>query len=109
MPPLQQSQGLAHSRAGKDAAHRGAVHTYLRGIHFPEGTACTRRSDGISAGAFSAAFAAARADQEIPQLKLWHDLPKRGLAPFFYLSVTLNQNLATTSSCSGECPRTSMS
>ena len=35
LSPLQQSEGLAHARAGEDAAHRGALHAHLRGIHLP--------------------------------------------------------------------------
>ena len=63
LPPLQQPQGVAHARAGEDAADRRAVHADLRGVHLPEGPARARRPDGISARALPAAFAAARAYQ----------------------------------------------
>ena len=61
LPPLQQRQGFANSGAGRHAASRGAVHADLRGVHFPEGPAGARGSDGVSARAFSALQPPARA------------------------------------------------
>ena len=69
LPPLQQPEGLAHARAGQDAADRGAVHADLRGIHLPQGAARAGRPDGVSAGALPALEPAARSHPALAGLK----------------------------------------
>ena len=68
LSPLQQPEGLAHPRAGEDAADRGAVHAHLRGIHLPQGPARARRPDGIPAGALPALEPAARSHPALARL-----------------------------------------
>src|SRR5690606_71271 len=68
LPPLQQCEGLAHARAGEDAADRRAVHAYLRGIHLPEGPARAGRPDAVPAGALPAQQPAARAHPRLDEL-----------------------------------------